>query len=51
MMYDMFARSFLQVNFEQIERVREAGGAGGGHAAVVPPPDALHLLASVRHVD
>ena len=43
--------SFLQVNFEQVERVREAGGAGGGHAAVVPPADALYLLASVIHVD
>lgn len=43
--------SFLQVNFEQIDRVREAGGSGGSHAAVVPPPDALYPLASVRHVD
>ena len=47
----MNLRSFLQVDFEQVERVREAGGAGGGHAAVVPPPDALYLLAAVRHVD
>ena len=39
------------MDFEEIERVREAGGAGGGHAAVVPPTDALYPLASVRHVD
>ena len=46
----MNLRSFLQVDFEQVERVREAGGAGGGQAAVVPSPDALYLLASIIHV-
>ena len=47
----MNLRSFLQVDFEQVERVREAGGTSGGNTAVVPSPDALYLLAAVRHVD
>ena len=37
------------MNFEQVEGMGDAGGAGGGQAAEVPSTDALRLLGVFSH--
>ena len=37
------------MNFEQVEGMGDAGGAGGGQAAEVPSTDSLRLLGVFSH--
>ena len=37
------------MNFEQVEGMGDAGGAGGGQATEVPSTDALRLLGVFSH--
>ena len=46
----LFLKSaYLEMHFEQVERMGDACGAGRGQTTEVPPTDALGLLRVLRH--